>query len=48
MCVYCHLLEKKLGYVGRDLFIYIYFFILKYSEFGFLELLFVLFLFWQY
>jgi hypothetical protein len=45
MCVYCHLLKKNR--VGRsDLsFFFNIFFILKFSEFGILELLFVMFLY---
>jgi hypothetical protein len=46
MCVYCHLLKKDR--VDRsDLFIYLFFlfFFLKFSEFGFLELSFVIFLY---
>ena len=43
MCVYCHMLKKNR--VGRSdlFFFFIFFFILKFSEFGFQELLFVIF-----
>ena len=47
MCVYCHMLKKNR--VGRSdlllLFFFIHiFFILKFSEFGFQELLFVIYM----